>query len=150
MPGDLRSPRIVQLSSGQLEIEGWDVKLYPGGARELGWRETGTRHAPGIQPGGVAELLDHGAALVVVSRGVLERRQVCPEALAFSSARAFRGQVLPAAAAVRPYDELAATQRVGRAVHSTRSSRSTQAARPLTSVCAPIYVCSTRDKGGGR
>ena len=47
-----------------------DAKLYPGGARAWDWRETGTRHDPGIQPTDVAELLDHGAEVVVLSTGV--------------------------------------------------------------------------------
>jgi hypothetical protein len=81
MPGDLRSPWILQLSWGRLEVESLgtfkDAKLYPGGGREWDWRETGTRHVPGIQPADVAELLDHGAEVVVLSKGVLERLQVC-------------------------------------------------------------------------
>ncbi len=62
------SPRITRLSWGHLEIEGAhafrDAKLYPGGAREWDWRETGTHHVPGIQPADVAELLDHGAEVL--------------------------------------------------------------------------------------
>src|SRR5690606_40772234 len=48
------SPRISRLSWGQIEVAGHgafkDAKLYPGGAREWDWSETGTRHVPGIQP----------------------------------------------------------------------------------------------------
>lgn len=47
-----------------------DAKIFPGGAREWDWRETGTRHAPGIQPADVQELIEHGAKAVVLSRGI--------------------------------------------------------------------------------
>ena len=49
-----RSPRIVDVSWGRLEVEGKaepykDAKLFPGGSGEWNWRETGTAHKPGIQ-----------------------------------------------------------------------------------------------------
>ena len=123
MPGDLRSPSILQLSWGRLEIESVgtfkDAKLYPGGGREWDWRETGTRHVPGIQPADVAELLDYGAEVVVLSKGVLERLQVCPETLALLERKGLPAHVLPTEAAVRLYNELAATQKVGGLFHST-------------------------------
>ena len=58
-----------------------DAKLYPGGARAWDWRETGTRHRPGIQPADVAELVEHGAMTVILSTGVFRMRGVCPETL---------------------------------------------------------------------
>ena len=66
------SPRITNLSWGSLDVEGnsfRDAKLFPGGSREWDWNETGTRHVPGIQPSDVEELLEHGATVVVLSRG---------------------------------------------------------------------------------
>jgi hypothetical protein len=123
MPGDLRSPWILQLSWGRLEVEGLgtfkDAKLYPGGGREWDWRETGTRHVPGIQAADVPELLDHGAEVVVLSKGVLERLQVCPETLSLLERKGLPAHVLPTEAAVRLYNELAATQKVGGLFHST-------------------------------
>ena len=77
------SPRISRLSWGHIEVDGHppfkDAKIFPGGAREWDWRETGTRHVPGIQPADVQELIEHGARAVVLSRGIWERLQVCPE-----------------------------------------------------------------------
>ena len=65
-----RSPRIADLSWGRMEVEidaarrtFKDVKLFPGGAREWDWRETGTDNVPRIQPADVDELFDHGAKL---------------------------------------------------------------------------------------
>ena len=118
-----QSPRISHASWGRLDVAGQgafkDAKLYPGGARAWDWRETGTRHVPGIQPADVAELLEHGAEVVVLSQGVLERLQVCPETLDLLKNKGIPAHVLPTADAVRLYNELAAQQKVGGLFHST-------------------------------
>lgn len=71
---ELKSPRISHLSWGHVEVEGHppfkDTKVFPGGAQEWDWRETGTRHVPGIQPADVQELIEHGAKAVVLSKGI--------------------------------------------------------------------------------
>ena len=118
-----RSPRISRLSWGRLEVEGAgafkDAKLYPGGARAWDWHETGTRHVPGIQVADVEELLERGAEVIVLARGVLERLQVCPETLDLLKHRGIPAHVLPTEEAVRLYNELAAKRPVGALVHST-------------------------------
>jgi hypothetical protein len=117
------SPRIARLSWGRLEIEGGetfkDAKLYPGGARAWDWRETGTRHVPGIQPADVAELLAKGATAVVLSKGFLERLQVCPETLALLEARGVSVDVLQSEQAVLRYNDLRESERVAGLFHST-------------------------------
>jgi hypothetical protein len=118
-----QSPRISNVSWGRLEVEGRgafkDAKLYPGGAREWDWRETGTRHVPGIQPVDVAELLEHGAEVVVLAQGVLERLKVCPATLDLLRQKGIPAHVLPTQDAVRLYNELAAKQKVGGLFHTT-------------------------------
>ena len=119
-----RSPRITHLSWGRLEVEGRDrpfkdAKLYPGGAREWDWRETGTRHSPGIQPADVEELLEHGATAVVLSRGMHRRLRVRPETLDLLRHQDVETHVLPTDEAVRLYTRLAAEARVGGLFHST-------------------------------
>jgi hypothetical protein len=82
---ELNSPRISHLSWGHIEVEGYlpfkDAKIFPDGAREWDWRETGTRHVPGIQPADVRELIEHEAKAVVLSIGIWQRLKVCPETL---------------------------------------------------------------------
>ena len=123
MDDSSQSPRISHLSWGRLEVEGRgafkDAKLYPGGARAWDWRETGTRHVPGIQAADVQELLEHGAEVVVLSKGILERLQVCPETLDLLKRQGIPAHVLPTEDAVRLYNELAAEQKVGGLFHST-------------------------------
>jgi len=122
MERDAPSPRITAMSWGRLEVDGKsfkDAKLYPGGAREWDWRETGTHHVPGIQPADVAELLGHGAEIVVLSKGVWERLQVCPETLTELERQGVAVEVLQTEAAVKRYNALRETARVGGLFHST-------------------------------
>lgn len=123
-PQRTRSPRITHLSWGRLEVEGQeapfkDAKLFPGGAREWDWRETGTDHVPGIQPADVEELLEHGATAVVLSKGMYERLQVCPETLEILAQKHIPSVVLQTEEAVRRYNQLADTESVGGLFHST-------------------------------
>ena len=117
------SPRISLLSWGRIEVEGHppfkDAKIFPGGAREWDWRETGTRHVPGIQPADVQELIEHGARTVVLSKGVWERLQVCPATLEVLSKNDIQVEVLQTEAAVERFNELRENIAVGGLFHST-------------------------------
>ena len=100
-----RSPRIKEVSWGRLDVEGKaepykDAKLFPGGSHEWNWRETGTAHRPGIQIADVQELLDHGAKVVVLSRGMAECLHVPRETLDFLKERQIAVHVLPTTEAV--------------------------------------------------
>lgn len=124
MNNNRSSPRIKHVSWGQLEVEGnsepyKDAKLFPGGSREWNWRETGTNHLPGIQPADVQELLDHGANVVVLSRGMKECLQVPLETLDFLKERNIAVHVLPTAEAVQLYNRLAEKEAVGGLFHTT-------------------------------
>jgi hypothetical protein len=118
-----RSPRIKQLTWGRLEVEGFspfkDAKLYPGGAREWDWRETGTGHASGIQPADVRELLDHGAEVVVLGKGYHGRLQVHPDTLKLLRQRNIPVHILPTEEAAAKYNELQPHQAVAGLFHST-------------------------------
>ena len=117
------SPRIQHVSWGRLEVAGHgsfkDAKLFPGGAREWDWRETGTRHSPGVQVADVEELLDHGARVLVLSRGMLRRLQVPRETLQDLEGLGIAVHVLPTKKAVSLYNDLAAHEAVGGLFHST-------------------------------
>ena len=118
------SPRIKHVSWGRLEVDGQaepykDAKLFPGGSREWNWRETGTNHEPGIQPADVQELLDHGATVVVLSRGMKECLQVPHETLDFLKKQQISAHVLPTAEAVKLYNQLAEKEPIGGLFHTT-------------------------------
>jgi hypothetical protein len=118
-----KSPRISHLTWGQIEVEGYppfkDAKIFPGGAREWNWRETGTRHAPGIQPADVEELIEHGAEAVVLSRGIWEQLQVCPETLDVLTKNGIKVEVLQTEVAVERFNQLRESMSVGGLFHST-------------------------------
>lgn len=119
------SPRITHVSWGSLEIEGRDqpfkdAKLYPGGGRAWDWNETGTSHRPGIQPADVEELLEHGAEVIVLSKGMHERLQVKPETLDLLDDEGVDTHVLQTERAVERYNELQSEgASVGGLFHST-------------------------------
>ena len=125
MKQETSSPLVTHLSWGRLQVEGWDgqfkdAKLFPGGAREWDWCETGTSHEPGIQPADVEELLVRGATVVVLSQGFRERLQVCRETLRKLEARKVPVYEKQTGEAVWLYNELSKeNEKVGALVHST-------------------------------
>jgi len=124
MSATKKSPRIASVSWGQVEVEGRDrpykdAKLFPGGSRAWDWTETGTSHEPGIQPADVEELLEHGATVVVLARGMYGRLGVCPQTLRLLQDRGVEVHVLQTEKAVSRYNELAETEAVGALIHST-------------------------------
>lgn len=124
MTTSVKAPKITHLSWGQVQIEGFDkpfkdVKLYPGGAREWDWNETGTRHIPGIQPEDVQELLDHGAQIVILSRGKQRRLEISPETLDYLAQCGVPAELLQTDRAVQRYNELLSEEAVGALIHST-------------------------------
>ena len=123
MSDEIRSPRILAVSWGRMEVEGIgagkDFKLYPGGGREWDWAETGTRHSPGIQPADAEELLAHGATVVVLSLGMNRRLQVDSRTLDFLAGRSVKTQVAETREAVKIYNDLAQGVPVAGLFHST-------------------------------
>ncbi len=117
------SPRVTHLSWGRIELDDnrsfKDAKLFPGGAREWDWRETGTDHVPGIQPADVEELLGHGAKVVILSQGMYQRLQVRPETLDLLREKDVKTHVLQTEEAVRLYNELREKESVAGLFHST-------------------------------
>jgi hypothetical protein len=117
------SPRILDLAWGRIDVEESgsfrDAKLFPGGAREWDWRETGTRHVPGIQPDDVRELLDRGATTVILSQGQWKRLQVCPATFQLLEQRGVRAHVLSTQEAVSLYNALREREPVAGLFHTT-------------------------------
>jgi hypothetical protein len=118
-----RSPRILAISWGSMKVQGLpagkDFKLYPGGGRAWDWRETGTRHDPGIQPADVQELLDHGATTVVLSRGMQLQLQIDPKTIELLERHGVTVHVAETTEAVTIYNEAAESGPVGGLFHST-------------------------------
>ena len=123
MSNKVRSPLITHFSWGLLEVEGGrrfkNAKLFPGGSREWDWSETGTDHVPGIQPADVEEVLEHGAKVVVLSKGFYERLQVCSETLEMLKQRGIGFHMLQTEQAIHLYNKVREKEAVAGLFHST-------------------------------
>jgi hypothetical protein len=112
MTGNPRSPLIRRLSWGLMEVDslgtGKDVKLWPCGGRAWDWGETNTRHVPGIQVADIVELIDHGATVIVLSRGMQLVLQTCPETVTWLDELRLKHHILETREAAALYNELAA------------------------------------------
>jgi hypothetical protein len=116
------SPRITHLSWGRLETEDGaykDARLYPGGAEEWDWNETGTSHDPGIQPADVERLLKRGATVVVLAQGFHGRLGITPEAHRMLDERDIPAHIAQTGEAAEIYARLRETEKVGALIHST-------------------------------
>ncbi len=118
------SPKITNQSWGKLEVKGVqdvykDAKLFPGGSRVWNWKETGTEHSPGVQPADVQELLEHGARIIILSRGVFGRLEVPQSTIDYIKAQGAQALVYTTPEAIQVYNDLCETQPVGALIHST-------------------------------
>lgn len=123
MPTKNISPKINSIEWGNILIDAdyeyKDAKLYPGGCRAWDWNETGTHHTPGIQPADVNELLEHGAEVIVLSKGFNERLQTAPKTEQFLVRKNIPYHILQTENAVLKYNKLRKDHRVGALIHST-------------------------------
>jgi hypothetical protein len=119
----MKSPKVRSIAWGTIDIDGVgqfkDAKLFPGGAREWDWTETGTGHSPGIQPADVEELLAAGATTVVLSRGMNLVLEVPAPTVEWLEHKGITVHVLETREAVKRYNELADNNAVGALIHST-------------------------------
>jgi hypothetical protein len=118
------SPRVGLNGWGHIEVLGFgqfhDVKLWPGGAREWDWNETGTRHDPGIQCADLEDILNFDPDVVVLSRGRERRLQTRPETIAVLEHRDVEVVHAETSEAIRRYNALAQSgRRVAALLHST-------------------------------
>ena len=120
---DARAPRIADSGWGRIELEDGrtfkDAKLWPGGGREWDWNETGTGHRPGIQPADVDELLEHGAEVIILTRGRVRRLSVPDETVDRVEDAGAEALVLPTGEAIDRYNELREERAVAGLFHST-------------------------------
>ena len=107
-----RSPLIRQHSWGYLLVEGRedplkDAKCFPGGARAWDWRETGTRHDPGVQIADAKALVEAGAEHIVVATGYYQQLQVPEETIAYLKDQGLGISIAQTDDAVERYNQLA-------------------------------------------
>lgn len=118
---------IKQLSWGEIELKVngesrnfRDCKIWPGGAREWDWDETGTSHSPGIQIADVEEILDKEVEVIILSRGQQRRLQVMQETQDYLDQQDITYHIEETNQAVDHFNELSrAGKRVGGVFHTT-------------------------------
>lgn len=118
---------ITSLSWGNMEvsIDGEkrvfkDCKVWPGGAREWRWGETGTHHTPGIQPADIEEILEKDVDEIVLGRGQLGRLGVSSETEVILRNRGVACHIEKTRKAIAMFNKLTKEgKRVGGVFHST-------------------------------
>lgn len=112
MEDTTHSPVILTLSWGKMEVEhlghGKDFKLWPGGGRAWDWGEAGTSHTGGIQIEDVKELVEHGAKVIVLTRGMLLRLRVPDRVRDYLESRNIEVVVASTKAGMKIYNDYAA------------------------------------------
>ncbi len=120
---EARSPEIRTVRWGSVVLADGrrykDVKLFPGGAREWNWNETGTRHSPGVQLADVQELLDRGASVIILSSGQLGRLRIASGTRRALEELGIEYHVLETRKAIDLYQQLRRERGVGALIHST-------------------------------
>lgn len=115
-------PTIERLEWGRVHTTAGafrDARLWPGGATGWDWRDTGTRHDPGVRAADLAEMLDD-VAVVVIGCGQQRRLGVTDEARTAVADAGADLEVLESSVAVERHNELVADDvRVATIVHST-------------------------------
>ncbi len=110
----------MEITTGGQAMQFKDCKVWPGGAANWNWKETGTDHQPGIQLADLAELLEKGVDVLVMGCGVQSRLGVCPETEAELNRRGIEFHRLDTRKAVALYNDLARQGRkAGGIFHST-------------------------------
>jgi len=123
----MKEMKITNLSWGKMEVDLGgklqvfkDCKLWPGGAREWRWGETGTHHSPGVQPADIEEVLAHKVDVILLTRGQLGRLGVAEETEDFLRKRGISYRIERTKKAVALFNEMTrAGKRVGGVFHST-------------------------------
>jgi hypothetical protein len=118
---------ITDLSWGSMEVSIGgqkhhfkDCKVWPGGAREWRWGETGTHHSPGIQPADIEEILAQGIDVLVLGCGAFRRLGVCTKTETLLRERGISYHVEKTGKAVQLFNQLTKEdKRVGGVFHST-------------------------------
>lgn len=118
---------ITHLSWGNMEVtvdgqtyQFKDCKVWPGGATDWDWTDTGTHHKPGIQPADIKEVLDQGVEVMILSRGMQLRLHTAPETEEELRSRGIDYHIEETRRAVARFNELAEqNRRVGGVFHST-------------------------------
>lgn len=118
-----KSPKIVHLSWGSMEIEGnikgKDFFLYPGGAEPWDWNVSGTNHRGGIQVADVEKILEKDATKIILSQGMLGRLRISKDVINLLEQSGIEYKILKTNKAMEEYNKWCEKELVGGLFHST-------------------------------
>jgi len=118
------SPKILSVKWGKMEVEdigkGKDFKLWPGGGESWDWSENDTSHSPGIQAADCEPLVQNGARVVVLSRGMYKRLKISDQARDYLQENDVEIIAQATKSAVKTYNDLVERgEKVGGLFHTT-------------------------------
>jgi len=118
------SPKIISVKWGKMEVEslgqGKDYRLWPGGGKSWDWRESGTRHSPGILVSDCKELVENGCRIVILSRGMLLRLKIPLQTISYLEEKGIEVVIAGTKKAVKKYNaRVDRGEAVGGLFHST-------------------------------
>jgi hypothetical protein len=127
MNNDQHITEITNLSWGRIEVtvngkslRFRDCKVWPGGAKDWDWNNTGTRHQPGIQPGDIEDILARDIEVVILSRGMNMRLQTLPKTEELLRSRGIEYHIEQTSQAIEMFNKLMKQgKKVGGIFHST-------------------------------
>ena len=110
----------IQVSLKGKEYSFKDCKIWPEGATEWDWNQTGTSHETGIQPDDIKEILEHDVEVLVLSRGMDEQMGIAPETEDLLKTMGIQYQIHDTRNAVELFNSLVQNnKRAGGIFHST-------------------------------
>ena len=120
----MNPPEITFIQWGEITINHGDkvykdVKIWPTGCRQWDWNETGTRHVPGIQMSDIQELLDKGAEVLILSTGINNKLEIHPDTIKQLKKEEIKYYIKSTKKAVKLYNQLSKTIKIGALIHST-------------------------------
>jgi hypothetical protein len=118
---------ITKISWGRIEVvcneqtyTYKDCQIGPTGSKEWDWNLTGTKHNPGIQIADIAEIIDQGLEVIILTRGMQLMLNTCQETEEFLQQRNIEYYIEETKQAVDLYNKLVNEGRkVGGVFHST-------------------------------
>jgi hypothetical protein len=127
MNNDQHFTEITNLSWGRIEVtvngkslRFRDCKVWPGGATEWDWNDTGTRHQPGIQPEDIEDILGRDIEVMILSRGMNLRLQTLPKTEKLLQSRRVEYHIEQTPQAIEMFNKLMRQgKKVGGIFHST-------------------------------
>ena len=127
MDNDQHITKITSISWGRIEVtvngksrRFRDCKVWPGGATDWDWNDTGTRHQPGIQPADIEDILAGDIEVMILSRGMNLRLHTLYKTEKLLQSRGIEYHIEQTSRAIEMFNKLMRQGRkVGGIFHST-------------------------------